>query len=103
MAKLGYLVCDGSTHLVPELLFEVSEENEIFEYFRWVNHTKTKWKYEKPFSHISDYEFEIGDDIYDACCPILGIYDIEDRLHLNKMINRAHHQQMNLEDLHFME
>jgi hypothetical protein len=94
MIKLGYLVLNK--HFAPELLFEIPEDDDRFCWFSWKD--EKTWLYNKPsICHLS---FEIGDDVYDTSCPILGIYDLNNPEHLQDLVNRSWNQQMVQEDLH---
>ncbi len=94
--RLGFLVL--TKHHAPELRFTLPEG--IAQWFIWVDTTQTKWSYKKPGTHICEVVFAVGDDVYDSDSPLLGIYDLNNDDHLQKIVARSWNQQMVTEDLH---
>lgn len=95
--RLGYLILDHQ--FAPNLHFKLPEE--IVENFSWTDSTQTKWNYQRP--GVCNLTFAVGDDVYDSSCPLLGIYDLNNDEHLQKIVNRSWNQQMVTEDLHLYD
>lgn len=89
--KIAYLLCDISTHFVPDVFLGLPE----IDGFLIIDNDR--WSYNTGYR---EFEFKIGENVYDSSCPILGIYDLDNFDHFKNIVNRSFHQQVIREDLH---